>query len=95
MAGEKQSHGRTVGEALDALTAQLSEEDSGTPVIVQHRHADRFFGAAEQQRLAELMDAWRYARDRGSVLLPVEQRELEALVEEELHAATGRAAGLD
>ncbi len=42
VAGNKQSTGRTVGEALDALTSQLEDEESGTLVIVQNRQADDF-----------------------------------------------------
>lgn len=94
VAGEKQSNGKTAGEALDALTAQLSEDEAGTLVIVQSRRPDRFFSAAQQQRLAELMARWRAARDRGETLPADEQSELEALVEAELHAAAHRAAGL-
>src|SRR5690348_6528167 len=37
VAGNLQSVGRTAGEALDALTAQLSEEESGTLIIVQNQ----------------------------------------------------------
>ncbi len=30
VAGDRQSHGRTAGEALDALTTQLSDEEAST-----------------------------------------------------------------
>jgi hypothetical protein len=63
VAGEKQSVGRTAGEALDALTAQLSDEEAGTLVVVQNLRPDRFFTAAQQDRLSELMSRWRTARD--------------------------------
>ena len=33
VAGDKEAVGKTAGEALDALTAQLSEDESGTLVI--------------------------------------------------------------
>jgi hypothetical protein len=36
VAGKRESVGRTAGEALDALTSQLSEDEAGTIVIVQH-----------------------------------------------------------
>jgi hypothetical protein len=91
VAGDKESTGRTAGEALDALTSQLSDEESGTLVIVQNYKADRFFNAAQQERLAELME-YRQARP----LSPEEERELESLVEAELDGArlrTERSVG--
>lgn len=94
VAGAKQSSGTTAGEALDALTAQLSADEASTLVIVQSLRPDQFFTAAQQQRLTQLMARWRTTRDQGILLLPQEQAELEALVEAELHAATQRAAAL-
>lgn len=94
MAGDKQSYGKTPGEALDALTAQLSEEETSTLVIVQSLRPDRFFSMEQQQRLAELMSCWRTARDKGETLPPDEQAELEALFEAELHASADRTAAL-
>jgi len=79
-----------VGEALDALTAQLSEDDTGTLVIVQNQRPDHFFDAVQQQRMAELMEHWRAARDRGETLPTDEQSELEAMVEAELLASKDR-----
>lgn len=70
-----------------SLTAQLPEDETGTLIIVQSRHPDRFFDATQQQRLAELMERWRAARDRGETLPIAEQSGLEAIVEAELHAA--------
>ena len=55
LAGNKESTGRTAGEALDALASQLTEAESGTLIIVQNRKADRFFNATQQARLTELM----------------------------------------
>ena len=94
VAGDKLSDGKTAGEALDALNAQLSEDEASTLVIVQSRCPDRFFDAAQQQRLAELMGRWRTGRDQGQILPRDEQTELEALVEAELRAAATRAAAL-
>ncbi|MGI9303642.1 MAG: hypothetical protein ACR2RB_13220 [Gammaproteobacteria bacterium] len=93
VAGDKWTKGKTAGEALDALTAQLTEEDS-TLVIVQSRRPDRFFSAAQHKRLSELMDRWRVARDKGDSLSKEDQAELQALVEEELEASSNRAAAL-
>ena len=94
MAGDKQTQGKTAGEALDALTAQLPEDEAGTLIIFQSWRPDRFFGASQQQRLAELMEHWRMARDMGDSLEPDEQSELEALVDAELRASADRAAAL-
>ncbi len=94
VAGERQSHGRTAGEALDALTTKLSEDESGTLIIVQSLRPDRFFNAARQQRLAELMELWRTARDKGEPLPVDEQAELDLLNEVELCASADRAAAL-
>jgi hypothetical protein len=91
VAGKRESVGRTAGEALDALTTQLSADETSTLVIVQHWRPDRFFTAEQQQRLAELMSRFRAARDARSALPPDEQAELEALVEAELQGATRRA----
>jgi hypothetical protein len=94
VAGNKQSVGRTVGEALVALAAQLNEAESGTLIVVQHLRPDRFFTAQQQQRLQELMARWRAARDAQTTLPPEAQAELDALVEAEVRAATQRAAAL-
>jgi hypothetical protein len=94
VAGKLQSVGSTVGEALDALTAQLGEADSTTLVVVQRLRPDLYFTAGQQKRLRELMDRWRTARDGGAVLPPEEQAELDALVEAERRAANQRAAAL-
>jgi hypothetical protein len=55
---------------------------------------DRFFTRQQQQRLAELMDLWRAARDTGAPWSGEEQTELDALVNAELRAANDRAASL-
>jgi hypothetical protein len=89
LAGDKESTGRTAGEALDALTAQLEDEENGTLVIVQNRKADRFFNASQQARLSELMD-----RREAGTLLPEEEEELEQLIEAELTGAGMRAEAL-
>ena len=91
LAGGKKSTGRTAGEALDALTTQLSEDETSTLVIVQRLRPDRFFTAEQRQRLARLMAHWRMARDANNKLSADERVELEALVEAELDGATRRA----
>ncbi len=94
VAGKKRSKGATAGEALDALTAQLSQDDINTLIIIRTQKPDAFFDAAQQQRMAELMDRWRIARDQGQALSRAEQVELEALVEAELLASGARAEAL-
>lgn len=94
VAGDKQSAGRTAGEALDALVTQLPEDAAGTIVVVQSLGPDRFFTAAQRQRLADLMQHWRAARDAGTSLPPAEQAELDSLAEAELQASAERAAAL-
>jgi hypothetical protein len=94
VAGAQRSEGRTAGEALDALTAQLRQDDGSTLILLQHQRPDAFFAVAQQLRLRELMERWRAARDRGESLPAGEQAELDALVATELAAAGERAAAL-
>lgn len=94
VAGDVQSVGATVGQALDALTAQLGGPRETTFIVVQPMQPDARFTAEQQNRLAHLMDRWRAARDAGTSLPPEEQAELDALVEAELRAAAERSANL-
>jgi hypothetical protein len=63
-------------------------------MIEQSLRPDRFFTAAQQQRLMALMSRWRTLRDQGDTLPPDEQKELEALIAAEVQASATRAAGL-
>ncbi len=94
VAGQVQGVGRTAGEALDAVTAQLDESVGGTLVVVQQLRPDRFFTANQQNRLGELMALWRKARDGNGALSAEDQAELDALADAELRAAGARAAAL-
>lgn len=94
ISGNKQSFGKSAGQALDALTAQLSDAEAGTIVVVQNLRPDRFFTAAQQQRLDELMTRWRRARDDNTPFPATEQAELEALVAAELAGAVERTKAL-
>ena len=91
LSGNTQSSGRTAGEALDALTKQLSEDETGLLVIVLNLRPDQFFTERQQQRLSALMDRWRASRDDNAALPAAEQAELESLVEAEIEAAKQRA----
>jgi hypothetical protein len=94
MAGQLQSIGATVGEAVDALRAQLGGPDETMLIVVQPMRPDSLFTAAQQQRMAELMAHWRAARDAGIAISAEDQEELDSLVEAELRAATARSAAL-
>ncbi len=98
IAGDMRSEGKTPGEALDALTSQMPKDEDGTGsgllVIVQGLQPDRFFGAVQQRRMAELMREWQAARDRGQSPPLDVQAELDTLAEAELYASAGRAAAL-
>ena len=77
VAGDQRSVGKTTGQALDALTAQLDPMAVGGLLFVQGFQPDAWFTAARQERLAELMRAWRAARDRGEEPPPARQAELD------------------
>ena len=94
MAGGCEALAGTAGAALDALTAQLPSDQTGTLVIVQSHASDEFFSARQQQRLSELMALWRTARDARAGLDPLEQAELDALVEAELRASGQRTSAV-
>ena len=94
IAGDKQTVGKTAGQALDALTAQLGETEFSVLLLLQSFHPDQFFNIEQQKRLSELMDLWRKARDEGQPLSQKLQTELDNLVEAELNAATARTASL-
>src|SRR5580693_1453593 len=79
VSGNRESLGRTPGEALDALTNQLTEDEAGTIVIMQPSQPDHFFSSEQRDRLSELMSRWRDARDSDRQLPPDEQAELDAL----------------
>lgn len=94
IAGDKQWVGKTAGQALDGLTAQLGETEFSGLLVIQSFRPDSFFSADRQKRLSELMSLWRAARDRGEALLPEQQAELDTLVDAELSAATARTTAL-
>jgi hypothetical protein len=92
VAGDKSSVGKTAGQALDALTAQLEDTEFSALLVIQSFRPDSFFSAEQQERLSQLMDLWRLVRDQGQELPPQQQAELTNLVEAELKAATARTA---
>ncbi len=94
VSGQKRSVGRTPGEALDSMAAQLEELETGTMIIVQQMRADSFFTEDQRLRLGVLMDRWRATRDAGAELPVHDQAELDTLARQELEAATNRSAAL-
>jgi hypothetical protein len=94
IAGDKQSSGRTLGEALDQMTDQFPGANDGIVVLFNTFGPDRFFDAAQQQRLAYLMERWRSVRDSGGELADEERQELNSLVEQEFKASAERTAAL-
>lgn len=91
ISGNQQSLGKTPGEALDSITAQLNDQESGTLIVVQKMRPDRFFSEAQQLRLAELMVRWRAARESGATLPTDEAEQLDLLVSAELEATRQRS----
>jgi len=94
VSGRSQAMGRTPGEALDALAAQLPQEEADTLVIVRNMSPDRFFDAEQRRRLEELMALRREAIAGNSIWTAQQEAELEELVDAEVRAATERATAL-
>jgi hypothetical protein len=92
--GNQQSTGKTAGEALDALTVQMGNQEINGFFLLQSWQPDKFFTSEQQQRLTELMLIWRRARDRGQTMSPEQQSELDNLIEIELYATTERAKAM-
>lgn len=95
VSGNKQTKGRTAGEALDAINAQLDEDEKGTLIILQNYRPDNFFNVTQQKRLSSLMKLWRTARDEGIEFSQDKKKELDSLVELELRASAKRATKLN
>jgi len=93
-AKERESVGRTMGEALDALVDSLDSSNEQTSVLVKDFRPDEFFPEAQQRRLSSSMTKWRSARDAGLEFSDAEQLELESLVEAELEGVTKRTEAL-
>jgi hypothetical protein len=83
IAGDRQSVGRTRGEALDALTADWGDEVPETAVLIQRFQPDSYFTQAQHDRMQELLA-------RRAALTTAERAELEALVDAELTATVAR-----
>src|SRR5260370_34989857 len=66
VAGEKESAGKTAGEALDKLNRQLEDDETTTLVIVQRRRPDQFFPSRQRLRTEELISRWRADRHQDA-----------------------------
>jgi len=87
VAGNRQSVGRTMGEALDALTADWGEDIQETAVLIQRFTPDSYFTEAQHSRMQELLS-------RRAALTVEERAELEALIDAELDATVARTDDL-
>jgi hypothetical protein len=63
-------------------------------ILFSDKQPDQFLGAEQQERLAQLMNDWREARDQGSEFPNDKYLELRALVDAELEATAERATAL-
>ena len=91
--GNRQASGETVGQALDAVSKLFTDEEPAV-IVVGRLHGDEFFAEEKVERLSELMSQWRACRDSGTAFPEADQRELEALVDEELQSSSDRAAAM-
>ena len=83
IAGDRQSLGRTMGEALDALTQEWEDSTQETVVLIQHFQPDAYFTQDQYDRMQTLLA-------RRTQLTPEERTELEALIDAELDATVAR-----
>ena len=87
VAGNRQSVGRTMGEALDALTADWGDDIQETVVFIQRFQPDAYFTAAQYCRMQELLA-------RRATLTTAERDELGTLIDAELAATVARTESL-
>ena len=87
IAGSRQSVGRTMGEALDALTADWGDNIQETAVLIQRFQPDAYFTTAQYCRMQELLT-------RRATLTAAERAELETLIDAELDATVARTESL-
>lgn len=83
IAGDRQSLGKTMGEALDALTAEWGDSVQETIVLIQRFQPDQYFTQAQYDRMQALLA-------RRPTLTPEERTELEALIDAEVDATVAR-----
>ena len=87
VAGQRQSVGRTMGEALDALTAAWGTTFRRRQSSSNGSQPDVYFTAAQCTRMQELLA-------RRATLTAAERAELETLIDAELEATIVRTESL-
>ncbi|SRR5258708_5370218 len=87
IAGNRQSTGRTAGEALDALNLERDNDTNPALILVQQMGTDPYFSEDQFQRMKELLA-------RRESLSTAEQTELESIAREELMASGRRTQAL-
>jgi len=87
VAGNRESFGRTRGEALDALMADWGDDIEETAVLIQRFGPDAYLTQAQYDRMQELLA-------RRSTLSTEERAELESLIDVELDATVARTKSL-
>ena len=85
IAGNRQSVGRTMGEALDALAAEWGDSIQETVVLIHRFQPDQYFTQTQYDQMQALLA-------RRTALTPEERAELEALMDAELDATVTRTA---
>jgi hypothetical protein len=83
IAGGRQYFGSTMGQALDALTADWGDSVREAAILIQRFEPDEFFTEAQQLRKRELMA-------RRAKMSPAERAELETILNAELDATVAR-----
>lgn len=86
--------GKSAGEALNALLADLAPDETVNKIILRRLGPDEYFGEAQIRRLQTLTERLRVAREGGPRLSAEEQAELEQLVEQEEEAVARRSEAI-
>jgi hypothetical protein len=86
VAWNRQAIGWTMGQALDALTANWGDDIQETAVFIQRFEPNVYFTAAQYHRMQEIFV-------RRATLTADERGELEALIGVELDATVARTEG--
>ncbi len=94
ISGKHLSLGKSAGEALDRLSAELTEGDD-TLVVLQRRRPDQHFAAGQIERLDALMSRWHQLRDAGEPINSQDRSELEELIVAELNGTGDRTEEIE
>lgn len=94
ISGKKHSVGKTIGEAVDALVSQFSNDEKETLFISPHFQPDEFFTLQQQERLSQLMEKLRLAENENKEMNAEERAELEMLINAELDGSAMRTKAI-